>query len=258
MPDSTEGQKVVEEKPQEEVTASKETQVEELPPDTKERTKEQFEKLTQSNRDLKDKLDALEKSQQDQLANVYESLRPKDAPKVDKDATADEFQDLIKDGYVDESVLKQTLNQLARQAKKAEQDAELAKRRAQEIEENAQVKEANAKYPELDPKSGVFDPDFYKLVRNELVGQMIDGKKDLLLAAQEVSRVYKPNVEKKENDTKKQQDFEAKEEQIQRQDVSSGRSQTSRFSQADAKDLVRATMRNEKGALAERLRRSGF
>lgn len=256
MPDTPKGQDNVEEKPQGEVTASEETQ--DLPEDTSERTREQFNKLKESNQQLKQRLDQLESQGKKDLDNVYESLRPKgDTGNVNDQDKVDYLESLVKDGYVDEHVLKDTLKELKKEASEAQQRARRAEARAQEIEENSQVREANKLYPQLDPKSKSFDPQFYRLVRNELVGQMIEGKKDLLAAAQSVSSVYKPNVEEAEKKEAKQQDFEKKEEQIQSQDVSSG-ARGERFSNAEADELVRATMRNEKGALAERLKRSGY
>jgi hypothetical protein len=257
MPDTTNGQDIVEEKPQEEVTASEQTQVDELPEDVSERTREQFEKLKESNKQMKERLNALEAGQQDQLADIYDSLRPKGMPQLDENSG--NLDTLIKDGYVDENVLKQSLNQLTKQAQEAQKRADLAQKKIQEIEENAQVKEAYKEYPQLNPKNtDVFDPNFYKLVKNELIGQMIEGKKDLLEAAQEVSRVYKPNVEAKEKEQAKKEDFDKKEEQIQKQNPTSGARGQDRYAELDQNDLVKATMRNQKGALAERLRRSGY
>lgn len=256
------GQDKVEEKPQEEVTASEQTQQDDLPEEASDRTRQQFEKLKQSNSQLKEKLEKLEADQQKQLVDVYESLRPKGVPELPNQSKEqikqEDYEALIRDGYVDENVLKQSLSQLKAEAEQAKRDAKLAQERIQLMEENTQVREANQKYPQLDHKSPEFDPVFYRLVRNELVGQMIEGKKDLLLAAQEVSKVYKPNVEEKEKAQVKQQEYEKKEEQIQSQDISKGGRVQNRFSQVDADELVRATMRNQKGALAERLKRSGY
>ena len=48
-----------------------------MPEDVSQRTREQFEKLRESNDQLKAKLDQMEKDQKQNLENVYESLRPK-------------------------------------------------------------------------------------------------------------------------------------------------------------------------------------
>lgn len=259
---------------QEEVTQPEENQEE----PKKDRTKEQFDKLTQSNQELK--------KERDEYKNILESLRPNSpntpqekqeppsvqAPSANQyshlnqqqvDSITDNFVD--DNGYVDVRKLNQFLQDTNQRAIRAEQAAQQARqesrRTVQDFEESNTVKQAHEKYPELDPKSDSFNEEFYDSVRNELVGQMLSGKKeDLLQAASKWhKRMYGPE--------KKAQKEKEKQEEAQRQEGQQARAAINttptggaknRMSMADHDNLVYRTRKGDRNALKERLERSGF
>lgn len=227
-----------------------------LPPDTKERTKEQFEKLTKANQELSDKLKAFEEKTATQ--SVFDSLRPTAAPSpINFNATpgiipANVPELVDESGYVNADVLKNSIESARQRAEKAERDASELKRRFVNFEETQQIKMAHEKHPELDPHSNKFDETFYKLVRNELIGQMMNGEKDVLKAADSVRKFYQPKVVV---ETPKPDEAD------QKQQINAGKQhsgQVDTYKEIEDSQLAAATRRGDKKALAERLRRAGL
>lgn len=267
----TTGKQVVEE-PKEEI---KEEVVQETP---KDRTAEQFAKLTEHNKQLSEEVKVLRE-------NVLESLKPKTqeftpqvVEKIDEsvkelgqDKVDDVFADLIdENGYLDDKMLKSTLTQLVNDAKLARKEAEEARRKAEEadrkstekfnsIEENKEVKRVHKKYPQIDPNSKEFNEDFWDDVRKELATAPILRGETLTFEEAADSIWEKRYASKKpvvtEPDPKQNMIEDAK------RNINAVRNNSFRsdyYTQADTTELIRASQLGKKGAIAERLKRAGL
>lgn len=231
----------------------------ELPQDAKDRTQEQFEKLKQSNQELKEKLEKLETSEEAQ--SVLDSLKPKAMPQMpdldlpDSEKKKEEPRLIDERGYVDGQLLEKNLTQAQKRALEAERRAKEVQEKLVRYEETQQTREAHKEFPQLDPNGKNFDKSFYKLVRNELIGQMVEGKKDLVKAARDVSKIYQPEA-KEETPAETEAQKAEKKEQINSGTRSAPRGAA--YSDLDEQQLAAATRQGKKGALAERLRRAGL
>src|SRR5690606_35977906 len=120
------------------------------------------------------------------------------------------------DGYLDGAKLQNTLNDLnirlreaEDRAKRAEDDARKTELTQRDFEEKQIMREVHTKYPTLDPHSDAFDQKFFDAVRNELIGQMMEGQQDPMGAAKKWHEIlYSENMTKKE-----------KEEQVKKEDA---------------------------------------
>lgn len=244
---------VAESKPPEPVPSSKQTQQEQtpvqqpkapevatstpkedehvLPEQASERTREQFNKLLEENRRLKQ-----EKDQRKYGSSVFDEFRPGQVepqpqqvgqplgnqpvqppffPPYSPTQVPQQFgvlppnqvQDLTKqfvdqNGNVDIAGLNQALNNANREAMVARQQAQIASQQAQQAtqrittyEEDQQVREAHSKFPEIDPlnKEGKFDPNMFEAVKARLLSNMYSGKKETLVeAAQAIASLRGP------------------------------------------------------------------
>lgn len=256
-------------------TDNKATEEFELPEDANDRTREQFEKLKKHNQELAQKL---EEKERQHTPSVLESLSPKQETQAPLDNNLfaqilnpsgykhlnqgqieQAKNDLIDEqGYLKADTLQQKLDALEARAKKAEERAVRAEKSFETYEQTSQTRNANEKYPYLDPNNENFDPGFYRAVKNELMGQMIEtGKKDLVAAAEEVKKFYqlKPLKEKQVAQS-------AVEKQAEKAQINAGVAPSSHGSSAytgeDYESLVASTRKGVKGSLAERLKRSGY
>lgn len=263
MPEDTQGNNVAEENtapaiPTEEKPA--ESQEPTLPDQVAERTKEEFEKLKQHNAELKSKLSQYEKPK----TSVLDDLRPSnDAPLPQtpslSQAQVEEIKSSLVDenGYVDVARLDKTLKAAEDRAKRAEDSAAKANERVQRFEENAQIRATHDAFPQVDPNSKTFDPKFYNLVKNEMVGQMLEGKtQDFLQAAKKVSEFYSPapNVQKVKEEAV--QEFKSK---VTKRDNASETGTSRGVSEpTDRDELIRKTQEGDNVALYKRLQASGY
>ena len=126
-----------------------------LPENATDRTREQFEKLTNSNRQLKVQLDKLQ-ADIDRQPIGYNVPQPK----------AEEFIDPAT-GEVDIDKLNRGLVEANRQAKQARLEV-------QRIREEDQEKTAYATYPQLKPRTKGFDAELYKRTRAVLLDSMLN------------------------------------------------------------------------------------
>lgn len=258
MPVEPNGQNVVaEEKQPEAVSTSEKTAEEKLPEGTSERTREEFEKLTQHNKELAEENRRLKERRE---ASVIDSLKPqppvapppaKEYPFLDQGKQEDVYSKLVdENGYIDADLLRQALKEANDRAREAEARAKRLEQQVSGVEENRQVKEAHSKYPMLDPKNPNFDEKFYTAVRNELIGQMVQGNRDFVQAADNVASWYKPV-------TNERQDQSAQKEQQVRQ-IQATTTKGEQKVSPDYVDLVRRTQRGDSSALMERLKRAGY
>lgn len=268
MPEETQGQEDATEQVQEDLSTSK------LPEDASDRTKEQFEKLTEHNKQLKEDLEVAKAKQQESIPSVIDSLKPKETVQPSQEVQVDSNQfgnlnqdqvnqvqsDLTYKGqdgyeYVNTNQLKKRLEEANRQAEQARQEAQMATYRFQKYEETAQLREAYQEFPQLNPQNkDKFDPNFYDFVKAELMTQAMRGDKNLVKAAQDVnSRINSYRGDPKV--VKKTQEEATKKEQI---NATGSAATSGRYSSSDNDNLRQATMRGKPGALAERLKRSGY
>jgi hypothetical protein len=240
----------------------------ELPEEVKERTKAEFEKLKEANRLLKQELEASRPKPQ----SVLESLRPQGG-QVDKkeiatliedntDLKGSEVEDVIKqlvdeDNYLDTDKLKKVLADNSRKmsmaeqrAAKAEEVAKMASEKVTKFEETEQMKRVYQEFPTLNPESENFDERFFQLVRNEMIGQLMEnGQQDLTAATKKVMDIYRPG----EAEAKK---LEAA--TTQREQASAGVSAAQGKADLNQEDLVNRTKKGDREAIYARLQASGY
>jgi len=204
MPDEQNDQDKEVKEVQEEVIAS-ETPAEELPEDVNERTKLQFEKLKQHNKELAEENENLKSRVQSQ-PSALESLVPNQmaaaiAPELSNQQVEDIAKDLVdENGFLDEALLRNTLTSANREVLQARKEAAEARKIASEavnqvnkFGQDREVRIAHKKFPSVDPESSKYDPNFYRLVKNELLNSMYEGKKITFVdACREIQKVYSP------------------------------------------------------------------
>lgn len=264
----------------------------------KDRTTQQFDKLTNSNKELKQERDqAVEEAKQyknvldsllpDQNAvpseqqtpqftppqqpfpNPFQNIQPPSANQyqnLNQQQVDDVYQGMIdENGYLDGNKLTQTLRDLDQKAKKAEL-------RAQQIEEHMRRKEAadresvkttvtkqvHEAYPQIDPESDQFDPELYDAVRNEMIGQMVNNGTQDFMGA---SKKWYDKLYGGDG-MKKADAQKAKNAQNQKIQSSANRprsnSMAGYYAQEQDNDLVQAMRQGKKGAVAEMLKRKGL
>ena len=268
---------------EEEPKEDKQEEVSEKEDKGKDRTKKEFEKLTKSNKELKKKTTEYE--------SVLDSLRPQQQPQqqpqqppargTSQVPDASRFQNLQqeqiddvfagmmdKEGYLDGNKLMSKLRDMDRRASEAEVRAQRAEMAAQQMvksqrdfEETQAVKKVHNKYPQLDPQNEEFNGDFFDDVRNETISQMINGKLDFEAAADKVfEKHYKPREEEEMATKKQKEEAESKEDAKKQINATNVRSSAMKgyYESTELKSLKEDVMKGKKGALAERLRRSGY
>lgn len=178
----------------------------ELPEETTERTKREFEKLKKHNRQLAEENEKLKTSsppQQSALESLHPQASVADTPNLSPKQVDDIVKDLVdENGYLDQALLENTLRKANQQvaeakavAEQARQEASQARSQVSKFEETREVRIAHKKFPSVDPNSKKYDPSFFKLVKNELLGAMYEGRPLTFVdACREVNRVYKPKV----------------------------------------------------------------
>ena len=238
-----------------------------LPENVKERTRKEFEKLKNSNKELKQKLDKLQQTQHPNVLDAYKAKSIDDQAKraisknqqnITDQYSNKEIQQLNesfpgivdKDGYVDPKALNSALAQV----RNAEQIARRAEQRVAEYEITNQTKELHSQYPEVDPNSDQFNMDAYELVKKELLDQlMTTGKQDAIKAANKVSKYFRQNKKSKKSDSKKETARRNATVSV----GQSGRSAASKNSYSHD-ELVELSRKGDKRAISERLKAAGY
>lgn len=190
-----------------------------LPENASERTRQQFEKL--KNR-LKEKEEELAKRNSQPVVetplddyngtSVFDMFHPvKQEPVPQKAQTppidSQQYEGLNplqvqsitqqfidKDGNVDVAGLNTALSQANQRAIQAEQRVMSIEEKMARFEETQQAKEAHTVYPSLDPSNkSAFDKQFFEAVRDRLLRNMYEGKKQTLLeVATDINRIITP------------------------------------------------------------------
>jgi len=257
MPDEIiEGQDNVVEENLEEVTAS-ETPAE-LPEDASERTKEQFEKLKQHNKELAEELERTKNSQPKEPAlSVLDSLRPQRGSNSVAQ-TQPNYGNLVdENGYVDAALLEKRQRDAEDRAFKAENEAREARERIERLEETQESKKVHESFPWLEPGNPKYDPKFFNAVRNEMIGQFVEGKSDFMAAAKKVqSEIYDPKQYEKNTteEAKKEAIENFKHETAKEQAQMTGSARPS----SNNSELVNGTRKGDADAIFARLQASGY
>lgn len=237
-----------------------------LPEDTSERTREQFNKLKESNKQLADKVRQLEEVSKTNKGSVLDDLSPKPVinpptfpnipglnltPLPIMEDSVDKVVD--ENGYVNDELLKKSLREAQETAKKALAEAQRTREQYQKIEENRQVQQAHRKYPQLDPKSKEFDPNFFEAVKNSVITQMMQGKQNIVEAADAVANWYP--LKKEEVAAPLEEDKKIR--QSNQTGAANSRGPAA-YEKSDMTTLRQKTIAGDKNALAERLKRAGY
>jgi len=258
--------------------------------ETKNRTKKQFDKLKKHNKELKEENEKLYK-------NVMESLKPDEflkkqeftpefhqqtdqaAPNLKREEVEDIYANLItKDELgnpvIDPDLLIKTLKEANEEAKTARKEAKEARRRAdqtereakrtiRDFEESREVRIVHKKYPQIDPKSDDFNEMFWDDVRKEIAtAPILRGENvSFMEAADKIwNERYAPKEEVEEVNKKEKEKMEKTEDA--KRNINASTPTTSfvkdYYSKTENEALKQATIAGKKGALAERLRRSGY
>lgn len=221
-----------------------------LPENSNDRTKEQFSKLLQRNKELNEKLKNFENSRKNEpeapaYASVYETFKNDPFSMV----TQQDDNYIDEDGNVD-------IEKLNKDLKALKVSALEARRLAEQAREEIEVREAHAKHPYLDPQSSEFDQAFFDLVKDRVLSKRFYEGKNIPLSkiADEVVNFYKPRGYEKKESEKAVAEYKKSQQQIlTNAPVSSNTAR--RVENRDVDDLRAKTQQGDKDALAERLRR---
>ena len=219
MPDNENGQIVVEETTQPMPSENKPEVENSLPDEATERTKEQFAKLTEKNKELASKLEILEKVNQPETPKIsaLDRLRPPSQPKAAEIPEKEEPEEALIDenGYIDEARLKKSLDSSKQRAKDAEEKAKLAQqkaeeasRRIEEYEVTTEKKRVHSDFPEIDPYSPKFNPKLYDQVSKDMLWNLVNvGQEDFYGTTAKVVGEYRQGnagVEQQRQEQQKQ------------------------------------------------------
>lgn len=148
-----------------------------IEPGTSDRTREQFEKLLQSNQRLYESNEALrqeiasKRDAQQTFAPTQTTPAPTQPAPIDSDIYFTDPATGMK--YVDETKLADRMNEIKRQASKAEEVVQSYIKTSENREIERQNKETFSAYPELNPAAtDKFDKEFSRQVRSVLIDSM--------------------------------------------------------------------------------------
>lgn len=230
-----------------------------LPDGVSERTKAEFDKLRERDNqkiaELKAELDAYKSK-----TSVLDELKVPDVqvetPNLSTMQVAEIKSRFVDDqGYVDVAKFEEALSKAEERAKRAEDIAARIEKKIQNSEETEQVKVAHTEFPQLDPHNEKFDPNFYRLVKLELVDQMMNGKKDMLEAARSISKLYTPKTDVQEVKTEAVKEY--KSNVTKREHANEAVSGRGKGEPSDLDELKRRTQAGDSNALFKRLQASG-
>lgn len=222
-----------------------------MPDTTNDRTKEQFQKLLQSNKELKEQLNKLasnKNSEPTAYGSVYDSIKS-DSVQGGTQAT---------DSYVDEEG-NVDIARLNKDLKEAKMSALEAKALAQKAREDLEVREAHNKHPYLNPQSSEFDPTFFELVKDRTLRQKFyEGKNTSLIdIADQVISFYTPSSKKSAESAKAIEDYKKAQSQI-ANNAPLSNSNRARQEGPNLDDLRARTRTGDSKAIIERLKNIGI
>jgi hypothetical protein len=259
MPEEQIGQEEEVEVDQSEVTTDEEP-VEELPEDAKERTKREFDKLKQHNKELAEELEKLKtQPKTSALQGIDQGMVQAVAPNLSPKEVEDTIQGLVdENGYLDQALLENTLKQANQKVAQAQAEAQQARLEAKQalsqvnkFGQDREVRIAHKRFPNVDPESPKYDPNFFKLVKNELLGAMYEGKKlEFVDACREVAKVYSPKKDDKETKAKAVEEYK---ETVASKSALNPTGSSRPEGRLTKEDLVEGTRKGDADAIAARL-----
>ena len=222
-----------------------------LPESSNDRTKEQFQKLLQSNKELKEQLEKLASTKNSEPAtygSVYDSIKSDSVQ--GNTSSSDSYID--EDGNVDITRLNQDL-------KEAKMSALEAKALAQKAREDLEIREAHMKHPYLNPQSSEFDPTFFELVKDRILRQKFYESKNVSLGevADQVISFYKPSSIKSADSAKAVEEYKKAQSQI-TNNAPLTNSNRARQEGPNLDDLRARTRTGDSKAIIERLKNIGI
>ena len=222
-----------------------------MPDTTNDRTKEQFQKLLQSNKELKEQLQNLasnKNSEPSAYGSVYDSIKSDSV--LDNTSSSEEYVD--EDGNVNIAKLNKDL-------KEAKTSALEARALAQKAREDLEVREAHMKHPYLNPQSSEFDPTFFELVKDRTLRQKFYEGKETNLAdiADQVISFYTPSSKKSAESAKAIEDYKKAQSQI-ANNAPLSNSNRARQEGPNLDDLRARTRTGDSKAIIERLKNIGI
>lgn len=217
------------------------------------RTKEQFQKLLQSNKELKERLAQVESNKNSEpviaYGSVYETFKSNPAT-AQSDVQDTDYVNA--DGEVDIEKLNADLKALKVSALEA-------RRLAEQAREEIEVREAHAKHPYLDPQNPNFDPNFFELVKDRVLRHRYYEGKNMPLSnvADQVLSFYKPNgMAKKETEKAVEEFKKAQQQVVTNAPISSSTGRRQEGTNID--DLRARTQKGDSSALRARLKALGI
>lgn len=241
------------------------TEQDELPESSNSRTREQFEKLTEKNKELARKLEEYERRERygssvlDENSNTggqrvpslddYQHLTTQQAENIAQDFIDNE-------GNVDINGLNSALRQANARAEAAERKVQQVAQTVEQAEQNRQLEEAYKEASWLDPNSNDFDPKKYNLVRDRLTRYYRAGQKPRLLNVVKELEADLGDFSTPTKEKEKQVVEAYKQKQTAKAQASNVGTSSRREPVEDRKanDLVQRTRHGDKGALLERLK----
>ncbi len=228
-----------------------------LPDTASDRTKEQFNKLLEENRRLKEE-------RRKQAGNsVFDALRPNMSGSSDQSMFGNNIQipnpipDYVGQEGVDVDGLNKALRSANDRASLAEIEAAKARQLAQQVDERQQVREAHRDFPELDPTNAEkFDPNFYDLVALKIAKSGM--RLGLSQAAAEVRTTYTPSGSVNLDKVRDEAVSQFKDNQAKRDQLPLSNSQGQPRIVETSKELRERTRKGDAYALDERLRKLGL
>lgn len=226
----------------------------ELPDGVSERTREQFEKLKESNKRLKAELEAKKTVKNTIIDDLYPQHRSP-AQYQEQPITPKTTQKFVDDeGYVDVEALNSEMSRLSKIAQEAQQAALNARQEIERSQQDEEMRKAHSLYPQLDPESPQFNQDFYDMTKKHVVGQMYEqGRGSLLQAAQAVARLMQVTESKAKADMSRESEVQRRE-----QAVSAGNSAKRPSGNLDLDELKRRSLAGDMDAISARLKASGY
>lgn len=228
----------------------------ELPDGVSERTREQFEKLKESNKRLKAQLEANQSPKktivddlfpQNKQTQQYQNLSQQQVQQA-----TNNFVDA--EGYLDADALSSELMRLNKVAQEAQLAAIAARQEIERSQQDEEMRKAHSLYPQLDPESPEFNQDFYDMTKKHVVGQMYEqGRGSLLQAAQAVARLMRVTESKVKAEQSRENEVQRREQ------LSSGGSSAKRPSgNVNLDELRKRSIAGDMDAISARLKASGY
>lgn len=230
--------------------------------ESKDRTSEQFEKLTTSNKELKKENEELQKRLEQYQQPTNQAPSAQNFSHLNQQQVNDVFQGMVdQDGYLDGQKLMSVLNNMNFKIQSAEEIIKKQNAQLVKDKETAAQKEVYKKYPGLNPKDkDNFDPKFHRHVYNSLAAKAQAGQmpteEDYINAADEVYNDFYKDQDMKKADQEK---LEQAEEQKAQSSAPRPRSSMDKnyYKDTEHEAIIQDVRAGKRGALAALLNKMG-